>query len=104
MAKGLQIALTVGGKGRVTLPDEVRKHLGVEEGDVILLDISETDTAQMIPVALVPRDQVWFSHPDARARISEAHDDIAADRTTTVRSKAELKAHLAKLKQAGRSD
>ena len=98
------VALTVGGKGRVTLPDEVRKHLQIKEGDVILVDLSEDDTAQMIPAALIPRDQVWFAHPEMQARIGEAHEDIAAGRTTKIRSRKEMRAHLAALKQDGRSD
>ena len=103
MAKG-PIALTVGDKGRVTLPDEVRRHLGVDTGAVLIADISETGTAQIIPAALIPRDQAWFTHPDAQARIAEAHEDIAAGRTTKARSRKELRAHLATLKQDGRSD
>ncbi len=98
------MALTVGGKGRVTLTEDVRKHLKVEEGDVVLVRLGEGGTAELIPAALIPRDQVWFTHPEMQERVAEAHADIAAGRTTSVRTKAEMRAAIAKLKRSGRAD
>lgn len=30
----------IGGKGRITIPHEIRKALGVKEGDVLTVDVS----------------------------------------------------------------
>ena len=98
------LALTVGDKGRVTLSEDVRRHLGVAEGDVLLIELNDNGTVEIVPAALVPRDQVWFAHPEAQERIAEAHADIAAGRTKRVNTAAELRSRLKKAKQAARVD
>jgi hypothetical protein len=52
----------------------------------------------VVSADLVPVDQIWFYHPDMQTRVSEAEDDVAAGRTTTVRSAEEAQAHLDSLK------
>jgi AbrB family looped-hinge helix DNA binding protein len=98
------LAATVGDKGRVTLPENVRKHLGVEEGDVVLIELTANGTVELVPAALIPREQIWFAHPEVQARVAVAHQDIAAGRTTRVSKRTQLRTHLEKLKKAGRSD
>jgi AbrB family looped-hinge helix DNA binding protein len=98
------LAVTVGDKGRLTLSEDVRRHLGINEGDVVLIELTENGTAEIVPAALVPRDQVWFAHPEMQARMREAHEDIAAGRTTRVTKRSELRAHLNRLKRKSRSD
>jgi bifunctional DNA-binding transcriptional regulator/antitoxin component of YhaV-PrlF toxin-antitoxin module len=87
----------------VTLSESVRKHLGVEEGDVVLIELGENGTAEIIAASLVPRDQVWFLHPEMQHRIAEAHDDVAAGRTTAVTGAAALHGHLERTKKRRRS-
>ena len=89
---------TVGEKGRLTLPDDVRKRLGVGRGDVLLIEMTDNGTAELIPVALVPKDQLWFAHPEIQARVTEALEDIESGRATEVRTASELRAHLKRLK------
>jgi AbrB family looped-hinge helix DNA binding protein len=43
MARGLT-CLSVDRKGRATLPEEVRKELGLQEGDLVLLERTERGT------------------------------------------------------------
>ncbi len=96
------VSVVVGDKGRVTLPESVRKHLGIEEGDELSVELSPNGTAELVPLALIPRDQVWFAHSEMQARISEALDDLNEGRTTRISRRSEVRPHLAKLrKKAG---
>ena len=105
MAKKISAgAITVGDKGRVTLSAEVLRQLGVSEGDVLVPELTDHGTLELVPVALIPRDQVWFAHPDMQARIAEAHADVAAKRTTAVQSAADLDAYFAAAKAKGKAD
>lgn len=72
--------LTLDKKGRATLPEEVREALGVEPGDFILLDRTERGTYELVPAALVPKEDLWHFHPEFRARLREAEDDFRAGR------------------------
>jgi hypothetical protein len=49
---------------------------------------------ELVPLALMPRDQIWFAHSEMQERISEALSDIRAGRTTRVSKKSEVRAHL----------
>lgn len=97
------VVVPVSSKGRVTLPDEVRRHIGLETGDYLLIDLSEDAKATLVSAAVLPKDQVWFTHPDVQARLAEAHDDIAAGRTVGVESQGELREQLRALKRKKRS-
>ena len=97
-------AITVGDKGRVTLSEELRQKLNIQEGDVLIPEITDHGTLELVPVALVPRDQVWFTHPEVQQRMAEAHADIAAGRTTQVTSRDEMKTALRKLRKSNRQD
>jgi hypothetical protein len=57
-----------------------------------------------VPAALVPKDQLWFHHPDMQRRIRKAEEDIAEGRTETTRGVKEARALLDRSKnaQAGR--
>lgn len=101
MADHIQQPATVGDKGRLTLPDEIRKALGLKPGDVVLIEVTDRGTAEITPAALVPKDQVWFTHPEAQARVREALADIEKGRTTRARTPAQLLAHLDRLKGEG---
>lgn len=96
------VSIVVGDKGRVTLPESVRKHLGIEEGDKLGVELSANGTAELVPLALIPRDQVWFAHSEMQERISEALSDIRAGRTTHIGNESDVRASLAGLKKKGR--
>lgn len=99
-----QLAMTVGDRGRFTLSEAVRKHLGVTEGDTVLIELTEQGTVELVAAALIPREQVWFAHPAVQARVSVAHADIVAGRTTRVTTERVLRGRLDKLKKARRAD
>jgi AbrB family looped-hinge helix DNA binding protein len=96
--------LTLDKKGRTTLPDEIRKALGVGTGDFILLERTERGTYELVPAALVPNDQLWFHHPKMQARVAEAEADFAAGRTTRTETPEEARAFLDHLKHAAATE
>ena len=51
-----------------------------------------------MPAALVPRDQLWFHHPEMQGRIRKAEADLAEGRTKATRTVAEAKALLDRFK------
>lgn len=95
------VSIVVGDKGRVTLPESVRKHLGIEEGDELGIELSTNGTVELVPLALIPRDQVWFAHSEMQERISEALGDIRAGRTTRIGKKSDVRVYVAGLKNKG---
>jgi len=90
--------LSVDQKGRATLPEEVRASLGLRPGDFVLLEKTERGTYELVPAALVPRDQLWFHHPEMRRRIRRAESDLADGRTKVTRTVAEAQALLESFK------
>ncbi len=90
--------LSVDQKGRATLPEEVRSSLGLRPGDFVLLEKTKRGTYELVPAALVPRDQLWFHHPEMQRRIRKAEADLAAGRTKVTRTVAEAQALLDRLK------
>jgi AbrB family looped-hinge helix DNA binding protein len=90
--------LSVDAKGRATLPEEVRASLGLRSGDFVILERTERGTYELVPAALVPRDQLWFHHPEMQSRIRKAEADLAGGRTKVTRTGAEAQALLDGLK------
>jgi AbrB family looped-hinge helix DNA binding protein len=86
--------LSVDQKGRATLPEEVRTSLGLRPGDFVLLEKTERGTYELVPAALVPRDQLWFHHREMQARIQKAEADVAEGRTKVTRTAAGARALL----------
>lgn len=95
--------ITLDSKGRATLPDDVRKALGVGAGDLVLLERTDRGTFELVPASLVPRDQLWFHHPEVRERLTEAEDDFAAGRSTRTETPEEAQAFLDALKESTRA-
>lgn len=77
--------LTVDKRGRSTLPEEVRRDLGIGDEDTTLVILEKTDhgTYELIPAALVPRDQLWFHHPEMERRVGKAESDFREGRSTS---------------------
>ena len=96
------VSVVVGDKGRVTLPESVRKHLGIEVGDQLTIELSADGTVELVPLALIPRDQIWFAHSEMQERIGEALNDIRAGRTTRMAKRSDVRTSLNKLKKARR--
>jgi len=90
--------LTLDKKGRATLPEEIRSELGVASGDIVILERTDRNTFELVPAALVPRDQLWFYHPEMRRRVAAAEEDVSAGRTARSRTPAEATIFLDSLK------
>jgi AbrB family looped-hinge helix DNA binding protein len=90
--------VSVDQKGRATLPEDVRAALGLRPGDFVLLEKTERGTYELVPAALVPRDQLWFHHPEMQRRIRKAEADLAGDRTKVTGTVAEAQAFLDRFK------
>jgi bifunctional DNA-binding transcriptional regulator/antitoxin component of YhaV-PrlF toxin-antitoxin module len=94
------IFLTIDKRGRSTLPEDVRRDLGIEggEGALVILEKTARGTYELVPAALVPRDQLWIHHPEMRRRIEEAEGDFRAGRSTRKATPDEVQQYLDSLK------
>jgi len=91
--------LTLDKEGRATLPEEIRRALGVGAGDFILLEHTERGTFELVPATLVPTDQLWFQQPEIEARIARSEADFAAGREAHTEGPDEAQALLDRLKK-----
>lgn len=92
--------MTVDKRGRGTFPEEVRRDLGLDSEDtnLILLEKTERGTYELVPATLLPRDQLWFQHPDMQARVAEAETDFREGRFTRTDTSEAAQAYLDGLK------
>jgi len=91
--------VTLDKKGRATLPEDVRSALGVGAGDLIILERTERGTFELVPAALIPKDQLWFFHPEMQVRLKKAEADIRAGRASVTKTPEEARAFLNGLKR-----
>ncbi len=75
--------------GQITLPASVRERLGIEEGDLIEIDV-EDERAVLIPKKLVDKSQAYFWTRKWQEAEREADEDIKAGRVKTFDSAEEL--------------
>jgi bifunctional DNA-binding transcriptional regulator/antitoxin component of YhaV-PrlF toxin-antitoxin module len=93
--------MTVDRRGRGTFPEEVRRELGLGSGDtnLVILERTGRGTFELVPAALVPKDQLWFHHPEVQARIAEAEGDFREGRFVRTETPDEAQAYLDSLKR-----
>ncbi|MCL4523869.1 MAG: AbrB/MazE/SpoVT family DNA-binding domain-containing protein [Acidobacteria bacterium] len=87
--------IRVGAKRQVTLPREVTRKLRLNEGDDLELRVQD-GRIELVPLALIPRDQLWFWTPEWQAKEREADEDKAAGRVKRFKSAKALIASLKK--------
>lgn len=94
------IFMTVDRRGRGTLPEQVRRELGIdaEDANLVLLEKTERGTYELVPATLIPKDQIWFHHPEMQARVGEAESDFREGRFTRTETLDEAQAYLDGLK------
>jgi antitoxin MazE len=75
--------------GQITLPAEIRKKLGIEEGDLIEIEVKD-EQAVLIPKKLVDKNQSYFWTKEWQEAEREADKDIKAGRIKVFQSVDEL--------------
>jgi len=75
--------------GQITLPASVRKRLGIEEGDLVEIEV-EDERAVLMPKKLVDKNQAYFWTKRWQEGEREADEDIKAGRVKTFASVDEL--------------
>jgi bifunctional DNA-binding transcriptional regulator/antitoxin component of YhaV-PrlF toxin-antitoxin module len=95
------VFLTVDKRGRNTLPEEVRRDLGIGDEDTTLVLLEKTGhgTYELVPASLVPRDQLWFHHPEMARRVAQAEADFQEGRSTRADTADAAQAFLDGLKR-----
>jgi AbrB family looped-hinge helix DNA binding protein len=65
--------------GQITLPASVREQLGIEEGDIVEINVEE-ERAVLMPKRLVDKSQAYFWTKRWQKGEKEAAEDIKAGR------------------------
>ncbi|MDO8473738.1 MAG: AbrB/MazE/SpoVT family DNA-binding domain-containing protein [Dehalococcoidia bacterium] len=81
--------------GQITLPAEVRKKLGIEEGDLVEIEVVD-EKAVLMPKKLVDKGQAYFWSKRWQESEIEAEKDIKAGRVKVFGSAEDLIADLDK--------
>ena len=75
--------------GQITLPASVRERLGIEEGDLVEIEV-EDERAVLMPKKLVDKSQAYFWTRKWQEGEREADEDIKAGRVKAFDSVDEL--------------
>ena len=75
--------------GQITLPASVRERLGIEEGDLVEIDV-EDERAVLVPKKLVDKSQAYFWTRRWQEGERAADEDIKAGHVKTFDSVDEL--------------
>ncbi|MGH9861395.1 MAG: AbrB/MazE/SpoVT family DNA-binding domain-containing protein [Candidatus Acidiferrales bacterium] len=81
--------IRVGAKRQLTLPRRAAARLNLRAGDYVEVRVRD-DRIELIPMAMIPRDQLWFWTPEWQAGEREADEDIKAGRVEAFDSAEEL--------------
>jgi len=73
----------------VTIPSRISRALRLKKGDHLMMRLVG-GRVEMVPAALVPKDQLWFWSREWQEKEREADEDIAAGRIKTAASVDEL--------------
>jgi AbrB family looped-hinge helix DNA binding protein len=69
--------VAVNRQGRLTLPADVRRHLGISEGSQLEVRVQHR-SIELRPTAVVPEEDRWAYTPEALASLKRALADIKA--------------------------
>ena len=75
--------------GQITLPAPVRKRLGIEEGDLVEIEVID-EKAVLVPKRLVDKSQAYFWTKRWQEGERQADEDIKAGRVKVFDSAEEL--------------
>ena len=75
--------------GQITLPASVRRKLGIEEGDLVEIEVVD-EKAVLMPKRLGDKSQAYFWTKKWQEAEKEADEDVKAGRVKTFDSVEEL--------------
>ena len=75
--------------GQITLPASVRRELGIEEGDLVEIEVVD-DGAMIVPKKLVDKSQAYFWTKRWQEAERKADEDIKAGRVKSFDSVDDL--------------
>lgn len=79
--------------GQVTIPAEMRREVGIEEGDLIELQVAG-DHLILVPKKLIDKSQAYFWTPEWQAAERQAQADIYEGRVKEIATVDDLLAAL----------
>ena len=86
---------TLRSEGQVTLPDEVREALHVQDGDELEFEVVDEGVVTLrVRKMMIPAEQAWYWTRSWQDGEREATEDIAAGRVTFHKTTDDLFAHL----------
>ncbi len=83
----------VGKRHQLTLPRNALSQFGLAEGDYLELRVLP-DRIELVPMAMVPRDQAWFWSPEWQAKERKAEESRRKGRHREHKSAAGALARL----------
>jgi AbrB family looped-hinge helix DNA binding protein len=93
VARSSPVRGSVRTKGVVTIPQEIRHLVDLNEGDEVIFTV-EDGKVVLTPAAVVPRDQAWFWTREWQAAEREADAEADAGEGTVYGSDEEFLAAL----------
>ena len=77
MAESLRVSVTVGPQGRLVIPSEIRREMGIAPGDVLLLQVEDQRLVLEKREAILQRLRRRFAHIPPGVRLA---DELIAER------------------------
>ena len=85
-----EIVREIARNGHFTIPKEIRKLLGIKDGDFVKLAIKNSRIV-VTPLTLVNKDQKYFFSPECQKEIKEAEEAFKEGDFSTYKSVKDLK-------------
>ena len=74
----ISVRVPVGAKGRIVLPAEVRKRLGIREGDQVVIELTDDGSARLTSLQARARDAIGtYAHLAPGESLA---DELSAER------------------------
>jgi antitoxin PrlF len=90
----LSTRVKVRAKAQLTLPEEIRRALHINEGDEVEFSVHNDGTITVRGYVSIPTDQAWFFTPEWLDGEREAEEEIAAGQGRLHESADDMFAHL----------
>jgi len=104
MDRGEYVKTRLRARGQLTLPNEIREFLSVDEGDDLIFKLDDSGQLVVSRAQVIPPDQAWFWTERWQRMEREAQADIDAGRVLRYASVDEALKALETLEDAGDRD